>query len=170
MRSNKGGGAVGGDMEQIYREHARSVYRYLYSLSRDEALAEELTQEAFYRAVYSIDKYDGSCKISVWLCQIAKHVWYQELDKRKRRQTRELREDMPSRAASPEEAALLSEDKLALYRAIHALAEPMREVVHMRLSGEFSFAEIGGVLGKSENWARVTFYRAKQRIMEAMKC
>jgi RNA polymerase sigma-70 factor (ECF subfamily) len=163
----KGGKVVGDRIEEIYKEHARSVYKFLLSLSHDADTAEELTQETFYRAVYSIDKYDGSCKISVWLCQIAKHVWYQELRKRNRHAAQELTEDIPD-SSTLEQSALLTSDKLSLYKAIHALSEPMREVVHMRLSGEFSFSEIGEVLGKSENWARTTFYRAKQKIMEVL--
>ena len=146
------------DMEQTYKEHARSVFKYLFSLSHDESLAEELTQETFYRAVYSIKKYDGSCKISVWLCQIAKHVWYQELT-----------EDMVSSDLSPEDSSILLNDKISLYKAINTLGEPMKDVVYMRLSGEFSFSEIGEVLGKSENWARTTFYRAKQKIIKESK-
>ncbi|EHQ88558.1 RNA polymerase sigma factor [Desulfosporosinus youngiae] len=156
-------------IEEIYKEHARSVYKFLLSLSHDADTAEELTQETFYRAVYSIDKYDGICKISVWLCQIAKHVWYQELRKRNRQTAQELTEDIPD-SSTPEQSALLARDKLSLYKAIHTLSEPMREVVHMRLSGEFSFSEIGEVLGKSENWARTTFYRAKQKIMGVLSC
>jgi len=156
-------------MEQTYKEHARSVFKYLFSLSHDESLAEELTQETFYRAVYSIEKYDGSCKISVWLCQIAKHVWYQELEKRKRRKTEELTEDMVSSDLSPEDSSVLLNDKISLYKAINTLGEPMKDVVYMRLSGEFSFSEIGEVLGKSENWARTTFYRAKQKIIKESK-
>ncbi|MEG2290699.1 MAG: sigma-70 family RNA polymerase sigma factor [Clostridium sp.] len=160
---------MGDRIEEIYKEHSRSVYKFLLSLSRDTDTAEELTQETFYRAVYSIDKYDGSCKMSVWLCQIAKHVWYQELRKRKRHDTQQITEDIPD-SSTPEQSLLLTNDKLSLYKAIHDLNEPMREVVHMRLSGEFTFSEIGEVLGKSENWARITFYRAKQKIMEVMSC
>lgn len=160
---------MGYRIEEIYKEHARSVYKFLLSLSHDVDTAEELTQETFYRAVYSIHKYDGSCKISVWLCQIAKHVWYQELRKRNRNAAQELTEDI-SESSTPEQSALLTSDKLFLYKAIHTLSEPMREVVHMRLSSEFSFSEIGEVLGKSENWARTTFYRAKQKIMEVLSC
>ncbi|MHA6481719.1 RNA polymerase sigma factor [Paenibacillus sp. strain BS8-2] len=156
------------NIEEIYQQHAQSVFRYLLSLTHDEDLAEELTGETFYRAVYSIHTYNGSCKISVWLCQIAKHVWYQELDKRKRRPNQELQENIPSSDMSPEETNLFQSNKMDLYRAIHQLSEPMREIVHMRLSGEFSFAEIGEILGKSENWARVTFYRAKQKMMEVL--
>jgi RNA polymerase sigma-70 factor (ECF subfamily) len=91
-------------LEQAYKEHARSVFKYLLSLSHDENLAEELTQETFYRAVYSIERYDGSCKISVWLCQIAKHVWYQELEKRNRKKTDALTEDIISPTRLPKRA------------------------------------------------------------------
>lgn len=157
------------DMEQIYKEHARSVFKYLLSLSHDEDLAEELTQETFYRAVYSIDTYNGSCKISVWLCQIAKHIWFQELEKKKRNKTEELNENIASTDLSPEDNSILLNDKISLYKAINTLSEPMKDVVYLRLSGEFSFSEIGEILGKSENWARTTFYRAKQKIIEENK-
>lgn len=157
----------GGDVEQIYKEHAKSVYKYLLSITHDENLSEELTQETFYRAVYSIDRYDGSCKISSWLCQIAKHIWYQELDRRARYKTQELSEDIPA-VSTLEDSVILASEKTALYKAIHSLSEPMREVILLRLSGELAFAEIGEIMSKSENWARTTFYRAKQKIMEVL--
>lgn len=156
------------DLEEIYKNHANSVYRYLLSLTHDADVAEELTEETFYRAVYSINTYDGSCQIRVWLCQIAKHIWYQELAKKTKQTHEELHEDIPSPSRSPEEAVLFHGHKMDLYKAIHQLSEPMREVVHMRISGEFSFAEIGEILGQSENWARVNFYRAKQKLMEVL--
>jgi len=156
------------DMERIYKDHARSVFRYLLNLSHDSDLAEELTQETFYRAVYSIKSYNGSCKMSVWLCQIAKHIWYQELEKRRKNRAGELDENILSGDPSPEDSLVMHDDKLSLYKAINLLQEPMKDVVYLRLSGEFSFAEIGKILGRSENWARTTFYRAKQRIMEVL--
>lgn len=165
----QGGRTVKRDMEEIYKEHAKSVFRYLFSLSHDEDLTEELTQETFYRAVYSVDKYDGTCKMSVWLCQIAKHIWYQELEKRKKNKTEELTEYIESPGLSPEDSIVNNNDKLSLYRAINRLDGPMKEVVYLRLTGEFSFAEIGEILGKSENWARTVFYRAKQKIIEENK-
>lgn len=156
------------EIERAYTKHAKDVYRYLLSLSHNEDLAEELTQETFFRAMRTIGSYDGSCKLSVWLCQIAKHLWYQWLDKRSRENQVELMDDVPC-PESPEKSMLLSMEKTALYQAIHALPEPMRELVYLRLTGEFSFAEIGRILGKSENWARTTFYRAKQKIMKEME-
>lgn len=156
------------EIEQAYVQHAQDVYRYLLSLSHDEDLSEELTQETFFRAMRTIGSYDGSCKLSVWLCQIAKHLWYQWLEQRSRWKQVELTEEAASQE-SPEKATLLYMEKRALYQAIHTLPEPMRELVHLRLTGEFTFAEIGQILGKSETWARTTFYRAKQKIMEEME-
>lgn len=156
------------DIERAYIQHAQDVYRYLLSLSHNEDLAEELTQETFFCAMRTIDNYDGSCKLSVWLCQIAKHLWYQWLDKSSRRKQVELTNQIPG-PESPETSTLFHMEKTALYKAIHMLPEPMRELVHMRLTGEFSFSEIGEILGKSENWARTTFYRAKQKIMKEME-
>lgn len=156
------------DIEKAYTQHAQYVYRYLRSLSHDEDLAEELTQETFFCAMRTIDHYDGSCKLQVWLCQIAKHLWYQWLEKHSRYRQAELTDEVPG-DESPEKSVMLHMEKTALYQAVHSLPEPMRELVHMRLTGEFSFAEIGQILGRSENWARTTFYRAKQKIMKEME-
>lgn len=151
------------NMEQIYREHAQTVYKFLLSQCHDVSLAEELTQETFYQAVRSIDRFNGSCKISVWLCQIAKHLWYQYLQKKKREVPAE-EETFDRPVSSAEEETVTREDHLDLLKQIHSLAEPAREVVYLRAFGGLSFREIGAVLGKSENWARVTFYRSKERI------
>lgn len=90
------GGEQMQDMESLYQEYAKQVYRYLFTLCHEEHMAEELTQETFYRAVKSIKNYDGTCKIYVWLCQIGKHVWYQELDRQRRKGTLELEENLIS--------------------------------------------------------------------------
>ena len=129
------------DMETVYRRHAQTVYKFLLSQCHSAQMAEELTQETFYQAVRSIDRFDGGCKVSVWLCQIAKHLWYQHL-------------------------AVSRSGQLDLLRQIHSLPEPGREVVYLRAFGGLSFREIGEVLWKSENWARVTFYRSKERLRQ----
>jgi len=154
------------DIGQLYKEYARQVYKYLFSLSHNEEVAEELMQETFYRAIRSLDRYDGTCKIYVWLCQIAKHLWYQMLAGNKRVQTTELSPEIPSADHSVEDELILRDGKMSLFRELHQLAEPMREVMYLRLTGEFSFREIGEILGKDETWARVTFYRGKQKIMK----
>lgn len=150
------------DMDEIYRLHAQAVYKYLLSICRNESLAEELTQETFYQAVKSIDRFDGKCKISVWLCQIGKHLYYKEL--RKSGQESPMPEEFPIPAPSAETSFLESEDKTLLLKAVHSLNEPYREVMYLRSFGNLSFREIGEVMGKSENWARVTFYRGKEKL------
>ena len=151
------------DMETIYRLYFRDVYLFLQGLTRSETLAEELTQETFYQAVRSIDRFNGSCKVSVWLCQIAKHLWYQHL--RKRKPEEPLPEDgLPGPSA--EEDVLTRQGHLDLLRQIHALPPSTREVVYLRAFGGLSFREIGDVLGRTETWARVTFYRSKERLRQ----
>lgn len=151
------------DMEQIYQQHAQTVYKFLLSQTHGQDLAEELTQETFYQAVRSIGRFDGSCKVSVWLCQIAKHLWYHHL--RKHRREGPMPEDIPEVPAPSAEAGLLErEGRLDLLRQIHTLPPDAREVVYLRAFGGLSFREIGDVLGKTETWARVTFYRSKEKL------
>ena len=151
------------DMDAIYRSHAQTVYKFLLAQGRDPDLAEELTQETFYRAVCSIDRFDGSCKLSVWLCQIAKHLWYQHLRKRQK-ETVPLETAPETPVPSAEDGVLDQEGRLTLLRQIHRLPEPQREVIYLRAFGNLSFREIGDVLGKTENWTRVTFYRTKEKL------
>ena len=148
-------------MEEIYQQYAKTVYRYLFSLVRDPDLAEELTQETFCQAIRSIDRYDGSCRITTWLCAIAKNVL--RTHRRKHPPTEDI-DELPLQAPSAETEALGADARLALLRRLHALPEPYRELVYLRALGNLSFREIGELLGRSENWARVTFYRAKEKL------
>lgn len=154
------------DMDAAYREYAVMVYKFLLSLCYEEELAEELTQETFYQAVRSMDRYDGSCKVSTWLCQIAKHLWYREMERRKRKGTNELTADMESLEKPVEEQLMVKEEKMELFRKVHVLDEISKEIVLLRVTGAFSFKEIAELFGKNENWARVTYYRAKQKLLK----
>ncbi len=160
-------------MDDLYRQYATPVYRFLLSMTRDADLAEELTQETFYQAVKSIHRYDGSCKMLVWLCQIGKHCYYDALKRRRRSAHVDLdtlAESAPhADTAHPADRLIAGEQVAALYRTIHALPDPYKELLLLRLSGELSFREIGEIMGRSENWARVTFYRAKTKLVERMK-
>ena len=148
-------------MEEIYQQHAQTVYRFLITHTRDADLAEELTQETFYQAIRSSDRFDESCKVSTWLCAIAKRVLFTY--RRKHPVTEELEEQTMS-VPSAESEALETVSRMELIRLVHDLPEPAREVVYLRAFGGLSFAEIGEVQGKTENWARVTFYRAKEKL------
>ena len=154
------------DIDDIYKDYATIVFKFLISLCNDADTAEELTQETFYRAIKSAKRYDGTCKVSTWLCQIAKHLWYQEIEKRKRKSTSVLDDDIVSDKLDLEGKVCLAAEKMELMQAVHTLDETAKEVVLLRLTGAFSFKEIGEIFNKNESWARVTFYRAKQKIVK----
>ena len=150
------------NMDEIYRQNAQLVYRYLFSLCRDADLAEDLTQQTFYEALRSVKQYRGDAALSTYLCGIARNLLNKELSRRAARPTVPLDESLAAAAESdPETQTLEQSQRQALFQRIHALPPQMREVVYLRLSGELSFREIGDILQKSETWARVTFYRAK---------
>lgn len=155
------------DMEQIYKEYFAIVNKYLFCLTHNNDVAEELTQETFYKAVKKINTYREECKMSVWLCQIAKNVWYDSLRKNKKQvniDDSELFniEDMNKL----EESIVLKEAKLSLYKKMQELDEKTREVIYLKITGELTFKEIGEILNRTETWARVTFYRGKNKLRE----
>lgn len=154
------------EQEQIYRQYGNAVYRYLLSLTGNVNEAEELTQETFYQAIKQFHKYDGSCKILTWLCAIGKNQYFAL--RRKQRREVELTPDIPLQG-SVEEDAIRSAQHLSVVQAVHSLDEPMREVLYLRLFGDLSFREIGLILGRTENWARVTFHRGKERIRKELE-
>jgi RNA polymerase sigma-70 factor (ECF subfamily) len=159
------GNAKNKNIGEIYNRHAQTVYRFLLSLTRDPDLSEDLTQETFLQAIKSLSRYDGSCKISVWLCQIAKHLWYRELERRKKQGLpEEITENISPQTVSEPEKDVFHSERDELFRAIHKLSEEQREIVLLRLTGEFGFAQIGEIIGKSEGFARTTFYRAKEEL------
>ena len=154
------------DMGQIYKQYFETVNKYLFCLTHNNDISEELTQETFYRAVKKINTFKGDCKISVWLCQIAKNLWYDELKKNKKIEN--IGDEMLSIQSDDkiEDKVVLNENKLELYKKLQKLDKQTREVIYLRITGELSFKEIGDILNKTENWARVTFYRGKQKLKE----
>lgn len=153
------------DMDAVYRQHFQMVYQYLMSLVHNPDIAEELAQETFCQAVNSIKRYDGSCKITTWLCAIAKNQYLSYLRKHP------LHEDLTDAEAhitpspSAEQEVLSSMGKMELLQHLHGLKEPYREVIYLRAFGNLSFREIGQIMGQSENWARVMFYRGKEKLL-----
>ena len=154
------------DMKKIYEEYCEVVNKYLFCLTKNYDIAEELTQETFYRAVKKISTYKGECKISVWLCQIAKNLWYDQC--RKNKKIININYDLINveDGNRVEEQVISNDEKLKLYKKMQTLDEKTREVIYLRITGELSFKEIGDILNKSENWARVTFYRGKSKLKD----
>jgi RNA polymerase sigma factor (sigma-70 family) len=153
-------------MDEIYRAHAQTVYRYLLTLTHSASLAEELTQETFYQAVKSIHRFDGGCQITTWLCAIAKNAL--ATYRRKNPPTGELDEQLCAPDA-PEEETVQRIGQVELLRAVHRLDGEVREVVYLRLFGDLSFRQIGEILDHTENWARVTYYRGKEKLKGALQ-
>jgi len=154
------------DTDELYSEYFQTVFKYMFCITRDADLSEELTQETFYQAMKTCESFRGDCKVSVWLCQIAKRLWYKEYSKRKRQgfnSIDDIAESLPAEE-SIEKYVVEKESKIELYKRISSLDEKTREVIYLRLTGELSFREIGDILLKNETWARVTFYRGKQKL------
>lgn len=154
------------NMDELYTEYFQTVFKYLFCLTFDADLSEELTQETFYQAIKTYDNFRGDCKVSVWLCQIAKHLWYKECKKRKRNTSEQI-DELADRLESKEQVEsliLTNESKIELFHKLQGFDEKTREVMYLRFTGELSFKEIGEILNKNETWARVTFYRVKQKL------
>ena len=155
------------DMEKIYEEYFETVNKYLFCLTHNNDISEELTQETFYKAVKKIDTYKGECKMSVWLCQIAKNLWYDQCRKNKKFVDTKEADLLNVQALNTlEEQVISNDEKISLYKKMQHLDEKTREVMYLRITGELSFKEIGIILNKTENWARVTFYRGKKQLKE----
>lgn len=159
------------NIEELYRTYFDIVYRYIRSISQDGSLAEEVTQETFFKALEKIDQFRGDCDVRVWLCQIAKNTLYDHLKKQKK----QLLGDEKLEKAESAGGELL-EEKLAqrsqameIHKVLHRLSEPYKEVFSLRIFGELNFREIGMLFGKSENWARVIYYRARVKIREELE-
>lgn len=154
----------------IYREYANTVKRFLVSLSGNFDLAEDLTQETFYQAYKSIHRYNGKCKMSVWLCQIGKHIYFDYLKKEKHIQKIEIENlEIFATKNNVEEIYLVKEEIQELLFAVQQAKKTYGQVFWLRAYEEMTFKEIGEVFDKSENWARVNYYRAKEWIRERMR-
>lgn len=155
------------NIEKIYKEYFEIVNKYLFCLTHNNDISEELTQETFYKAVKKIHTYKGECKMSTWLCQIAKNLWYDEC--RKNKKVTNIEENDLSKIQTLdeiEEQVIANDEKFLLYKKMQSLDNKTREVMYLRITGELSFKEIGIILNKTENWARVTFYRGKNKLKE----
>lgn len=151
------------EFEKIYRTYFDDVYLYIRRLSGNEDIAEEITSEAFFKAMRGVRGFRGDCDIRVWLCQIAKNCYYTYLKKSK--QTERIDDaqlsELPSEESPIEEQCEKREEAARIRTVLHHVPEPYKEVFMWRVFAELSFKQIGQLFGKSENWACVTYHRAK---------
>ena len=157
------------DFDAVFRAYYDDVFRFLRGLSASENLTEELTQETFFRAFRSIGDYRGESELRVWLCSIARNLYYSHCRKAKHLTGEEVPEDYIAKGADLAELIADKELALRLHRVLHSIREPYKEVFSLRVFGELSFREIGDLFDKSEHWACVTFHRAKAMIHEQIK-
>ena len=154
------------DFATIYGEYRQMVYRFVFRLCRNESLADEVTQETFYRAMRSFGKFRGDSSAASWLCGIARNVYYSTM---RQPQTLPLEEAEKVRGPDIAEALVASDRQMAAQKLLHRLPEPYREVFTLRTFCDLSHAQIGELFEKSDAWARVTYFRARQMLQEAMK-
>ena len=156
-------------ISNYYIEHSQAVWRYLYGLCRNADLAEDLTQETFFQAMKTIHLFRGECKPSVWLCQIGRHVWYKHLKNEKRYETVSIEEFEISVQDDIADQVIRTQQYNDVIHRISELEVDYKEVLILRLFNQLSFSEIAIVMGRTENWARVTFYRGKEKIRKGDK-
>ena len=152
------------NIDEIYKKYANLIKNYIFSITSDRELAEEIMQETFVVAINQIKNFRGDCQISVWLCSIAKKILYKENKKHNPKNITDIDELDLTDNINIEEEYIENDNKLKLYESLQGLDITTREVMYLRLTGDLTFKEIGKILNKSENWARVTFFRGKQKI------
>ena len=159
------------DFEQLYNTYFNDVYRYILRLSGDEHIAEEITSDTFFKAMNSIDSFRGDCDVRVWLCQIAKNFYYSYIKKKNR--TEHLDEaalgEIPDLSPSISDELSQRDEVERIQRILHTVDEPYKEVFMWRVYAELSFGQIANIFGKTENWACVTYHRARKKILEGLE-
>ena len=156
-------------IEELYQMYFKDVYLYVKAISKSEEIAEEITQETFFKALKGIKKFKGNCDIRVWLCQIAKNSLYTYAKKMKRTVFVEPDEDWLDEKPSIETTVIEQEQIKQMKGILEEMQEPYRGVFSLRIYHELSFREIAKVYGKTESWARVTYYRAKEKIIQKVE-
>lgn len=153
--------------QQVYERYFKDVLLYAKALCGDSATAEEIVAETFFKALRGLDRYRGECDIRVWLCQIAKNTWFTSCKKGKR--LAPMPETIAAEDCRLDERLSDREDAFTIHQFLHAMEEPYKEVFSLRVFGELPFAQIAALFGKSESWARVTYHRAKSKIIAFME-
>lgn len=157
------------DFEEIYKAYFKDVYLYMIRLSGNEDIAEEITADTFFKALKAIDSFRGDCDVRVWLCQIAKNSYYSYLKKNKKAvSTQESLPEPADKSSIVDEITKRDEARL-IGKILHTIDEPYKEVFMWRVYADMSFKEIGQIFSKSENWACVTYHRAKKIIRKRLE-
>lgn len=157
------------EFDQVYSAYFNDVFLYLLRLSQDEQIAEEITSETFFKAMRSIDGFRGECEIRVWLCQIAKNCYFSHQKRNSRTVCFDSSEPHQNPAEQLEEQLVRHEEAARVQKLLHDIPEPYKEVFMWRVFAEMSFKQIGALFGKSENWACVTYHRARNKLRQRLE-
>ncbi len=159
------------DFEQLYHTYFNDVYLYIRRLSGNEHIAEEITSDTFFKAMKSIDTFRGDCDVRVWLCQIAKNSYYSYIKKTRKTVSVDEHElyELPDIAPSVAEEYVKQEEIKRIQKILHDMNDPYKEVFMWRVYAELSFKEIAQIFGKTDNWACVTYHRARKIILERLE-
>jgi len=152
--------------ERLYNTYYMRVFSYVMTLAGDRHTSEEITQEAFFRAFSKSAEFRNESDEVTWLCAIAKNCFVDET--RRRNKTGPIPEELPSAGKSIEQQVTDEDSSFRIHAVLHTMEEPYREVFELRIFGELSFSQIGTIFGKTENWARVTYHRARLKLQEKM--
>lgn len=156
------------EFESIYRRYFTDVELYLRAICKDASLAEELTEQVFFQALKALPKFRGDCDIRTWLCSMGRNAYLSHL--RRTRPTEDIGEiQIPDPRKPVEEQIEDKEQAMVIHRILHELPEPYKEVFSLRVFGQLSFGDIGSLFGRTQNWACVTYHRARQKIREQME-
>lgn len=156
-------------IEALYHQYFHDVFLYLKAISHSDDVAEELTQETFFKAMKNVDSFRGDCDVRVWLCQIAKNCYMSFCRKHKFQSDDAIPEEIPDAKPSVQLVLEDQETVMEIHRILHGMKEPYKEVFSLRVFGELSYRQIGDLFGKTENWAAVTFHRAKLSILKELE-
>ncbi len=156
-------------IEELYNTYFHDVYLYIKALSRDDETAHEITQETFFKAMKSLDSFKGECSVKSWLCQIAKNLFFNHCKKQQRFADTEIPAEMPDNQVCFEEKIADASQAIEIHRILHKMEDPYKEVFSLRIFSELSFKQIADIFGKTESWARVTFHRAKVKIIDELE-
>ncbi len=152
--------------EKLYETHYMRVFSYAMTLTGNRSQAEEITQETFFRAFSRHGEFRGESDEATWLCAIAKNYFFDE--KRRQSRTGPIPEEITDTEKGVEQKAVDRDSSFRIHLALHSLEEPYREIFELRVFGELSFREIGEIFSRTENWARVTYHRARLKLQERM--
>lgn len=156
------------EFESIYRRYFSDVELYLRAICHDAHLAEELTEHVFFQALKALPEFRGDCDIRTWLCAMARNAYLSHL--RKTKSTEDIAQiQIPDPKQAVEEQVADRQQAMQIHRILHQMPEPYKEVFSLRVFGQLSFGDIGGLFGRTANWACVTYHRARQKIQEKME-